>query len=155
MKKFVYTSALVFAFALALVAFKGNSNSEATTANAMHMTNINNMALYMTIETNFSPIISEVASVSAYKDYDDNSFFYLVEGFKNDTPTTFMLKIDEQDYVNQTYTYIDFSNITINDNTQFCTTRGASSKFLPAKECSPQDNTLAKICAVFQDGNCL
>ncbi|WP_343764234.1 hypothetical protein, partial [Gangjinia marincola] len=104
---------------------------------------------------NFSPIISEVASVSAYKDYDDNSFFYLVEGFKNDTPTTFMLKIDEQDYVNQTYTYIDFSNITINDNTQFCTTRGASSKFLPAKECSPQDNTLAKICAVFQDGNCL
>ncbi len=80
---------------------------------------MDNQNLINHIEKNFVALFDNVNAI--HTQYSDEfGFYYLVFGVKSNISKIELLKIEEEDYLNETYTYIDFSKINVNSSTVYC-----------------------------------
>lgn len=76
---------------------------------------INNNALNDDIQKKFFDLFDHVSGVNVQFS-DLNGYYYIVFGSKDGVDKIELLKVNEDDVLNETYTYIDFSNV---DRTSF------------------------------------
>lgn len=107
------------------------------------MTNIN---LINHIAENFISLFDNVNTIHAQYS-EENGYYYLVFGEKENTSKIELLQIEKEDYLNERYTYIDFSNIKNNGSEGYCY-KGIGSSFPPgcptAEQCV---NSFTGFCA--------
>jgi hypothetical protein len=114
---------------------------------------IDNNELNMQLEQNFLPLFDKVTSVDAQFS-PESGYYYVVFGEKNNAKTIQSLKIEKEDVDNETYSYIDFTNIEVNDQTLYCRDRIA-----PACPSGciyyTQDDWCLKICGPYVNHVCI
>ncbi|WP_113925818.1 hypothetical protein [Cognataquiflexum aquatile] len=81
---------------------------------------IKNQNLYMDLACKFSAIFTEVEKVDVFNT-SETGYYYQVSGFKNGFRVLEYLKINPDDLIFETYSYINFENIAGDlSSTQFC-----------------------------------
>ncbi|MEM7187091.1 MAG: hypothetical protein AAF466_10570 [Bacteroidota bacterium] len=104
--------------------FPDNVSAESVTMFEDHyLKTINNEDLNIQLAQNFSNLFDEVTSVDAQFSPSDG-YYYIVFAEKDGKKIIDLLKVEEHDVSNETYSYIDFTNIEVNESTQYCTTGG-------------------------------
>ncbi|MEM9391229.1 MAG: hypothetical protein AAGA02_12190 [Bacteroidota bacterium] len=111
-------------------------------------------SLFKDLENKFKYFFDEVSSVNA--NYSSISgYYYVVFGEKDGIEKIELLKVEESDVINKTYTYIDFSNITVSEQTVWCKSANGFPPGCPP-ECIAYTNQFACIgimCGVGPDCN--
>lgn len=90
---------------------------------AQYLKTINNNDLNHQLEQNFSNLFDKVTAVDGQFSHE-TGYYYIVFGEKNNEKSIQLLKIEKEDLDNETYTYIDFTNIEVDEFTQYCWTGG-------------------------------
>lgn len=81
--------------------------------------NIQNPELNEHLTKNLGKFFDEIDQVSAQQDESFGSFYFIM-GKKDGAEAYEMLKVNEEDIENNTYSYIDFSKFEIDENTTYC-----------------------------------
>lgn len=113
-------------------------------------------SLFASIETNFISLFDEVTRIDAQ--YSEKSgYYYMVLGSKDGQVKFEILTVEVSDIENETYTYIDFTNIDVN-TVQYCTSGPDVSPF-PFVCTGPCEfrtsNCLGAVCGVYIFGVCV
>jgi hypothetical protein len=112
---------------------------------------IENADLNDHIQKNFVRYFDDVDYITAHYSNVKGFYYYQVYGSKNGINTTQALKVNKSDLENETYTFIDFTNIKVDKLTEYCW-EGVSNC-----PCGP-DNTrkcTSFICAVWDGFICI
>jgi len=105
------------------------------------------------IAENFISLFDNVSAIHAQYS-DDDGYYYLVFGEKENSSKIELLKIEKEDYLNETYTYIDFSNISDKRQVQYCL-RGSDNPLTCPTPCNLYTNgCLGTICGVWDGIQC-
>ena len=83
---------------------------------------IHNETLNATLEEYFVRFIDDVTSVDVQFSEVGGYYYYIAFGTKNKQDVVQLLKIEKEDYLNQTYTYIDFSKVSDFNAIEICYT---------------------------------
>lgn len=116
-----------------------------------HVKVVESEALISTLATNFSPLFDEITAVHGQYNEDDGHY-YVVFGEQDGVAKIELLKAWESDIENETYTYIDFTNIKVNNDIVYCT-RGPlnpTNPFVcPTDYCEARDyQCLGYVCGI-------
>ncbi|QNJ96957.1 hypothetical protein [Constantimarinum furrinae] len=103
------------------------------------------------IQKNFVRYFDDVEFVTAHYSDTKNFYYYKVHGSKNGISTTQGLKIEKSDLENETYTYIDFSNIQVNELTEYCKDDSSNPECFCVR---PNFKFCQIICAVWNGTTC-
>ncbi|MEM8506581.1 MAG: hypothetical protein AAF717_02075 [Bacteroidota bacterium] len=123
-----------------------------------YLTTIENEALKSDLEKKFFFLFDKVYEIRAQHS-DANGYYYLLLVDTEGKQKIELLKIEESDYLNETYNYINFSNITVNQGSVVCKEGIVSTKpgICPLL-CLPYTDTtecLGISCGVFVNGECV
>ena len=164
MKKFIYVLTLAVLI-LTVYSFTNSSNDAYPEDLAPEYVEVlkrdfvktmNNESLHVSLETNFITLFDEINQVDAQ--YSDKfGYYYTVMGKKDGKEKVEILKINESDVINETYSYIDFSNLDAMTVT-YCTSGPDSSPFpfVCLGPCQVRtNNCLGAICGVVIFGVCV
>ena len=112
---------LVVAYSFtAIDKFPDNIPEESVTLfNSEYVKTINNDDLNRQLEQNFLPLFDKVTAVDAQYS-EANGYYYIVFGEKDSTKKIELVKVNAEDIKNQTYTYFDFSGVTVTEATEYC-----------------------------------
>lgn len=116
---------------------------------------IKNQDLYMDLACKFSAIFNEVENVDLFYS-KESGYYYGVTGFKDDNQIIEFLKINHEDVLNESYTYINFNNISKDFSTiQYCyePTNPESPNCQPGNGCTYipyASNCRTVICGIFE-----
>ncbi|MBR9855962.1 MAG: hypothetical protein GYB37_15555 [Algicola sp.] len=120
-----------------------------------YLTTIENESLNSLLEKNFSPLFDNVDYVHA-QESEEFGHYYIIYAKKDGEPIIELLKINESDIQNETYTYIDFSNIDVNNQTTYCRQSFSTYPGTCPAECKYYLNgCLGMSCAVYINGQCV
>ena len=120
-----------------------------------YLTTIENESLNSLLEKNFSPLFDEVDYVHAQKN-EEVGYYYIAFAKKDGEQIIKLLKINESDIQNETYSYIDFSNIDVNSQTIYCRQSISTLPNACPLECSYNTNGCRGFeCGVYVDGECV
>lgn len=117
---------------------------------------MNSESLMIDIENKFDTLFDKVNSVDAQFN-SEQGYYYLIIGKKDNKEKIEMLKINKSDFENNSYTYIDFTNIESNSSVEYCRS-GNGFPFPPVCQggCLPRDNNcLGIICGIRSGNRCL
>lgn len=81
---------------------------------------INNEELNTTLETYFVRFFDDVESIDVQFSKEGKYYYYIAFGTKNKHDVIQLMKIEKDDYLNQTYTYIDFSKVKDLNAVELC-----------------------------------
>jgi len=114
---------------------------------------MNSKSLIMDLESKFHPLFDKVNTVDVQFN-SEHGYYYLVIGKKDNKEKVEMLKINKSDFENNSYTYIDFTNININSSTEYCRS-GNGYPFPPVCQggCLPRTNNCLGILCGIRSGN--
>lgn len=84
-----------------------------------YLATIENVTLKTDLEEKFFFLFDEVNEIRVQYS-DANGYYYLLFVEKKGESKLELLKIEETDYRNETYSYIDFTNLEVDEFTQFC-----------------------------------
>ncbi len=121
-----------------------------------YLTTIENRSLKKDLEEKFFFLFDEINEIHVQHS-DANGYYYLLFVEKDGASTLEMLKIEEKDYRNETYSYIDFSNIEVNEFTQLCS-RGivSTNPLICPPDCDFYTiQCLGISCGVYIGGQCV
>jgi len=122
-----------------------------------YLTTIENESLNSLLEKNFPSLFDKVALVHAQQNVN-GEFYFLVFAEKNNQEIFQLLKINESDIANKTYSYIDFSGINQNSDTVYCKSGNddATNPIVCPSACEYYTNgCLGMVCGVYQGGQCI
>lgn len=108
------------------------------------------------LEKNFHPLFDEINSVDAQLN-SDFGYYYIVFGKKDNQDKVEILKINNSDIENNTYTYINFENVHVSAATEYCLSGPDSSPFRDVciGPCAERDNCWGSICGILLNGVCV
>ncbi len=115
---------------------------------------MDNEALKTYLQKNFIRYFDEIESISAQ--YSDVfGYYYLVIGTKSNHSSLELLKIEKEDIENESYTYIDFSGLDINEDTEYC--RKSVPENLPCAACDryPDGTCFGVTCGIWNGIQCV
>lgn len=113
--------------------------------------------LIANVQTNFQTLFDKVKAIDGHYNADADYYYYVIFGKKNNLDKMEILKIEKADLDNETYTYIDFTNIDV-ENTTYCTSGPDSSpfSFVCTGPCEARSEVcLGAVCGVVVLGNCV
>jgi len=117
---------------------------------------VDNESLLNTIETNFVTLFDDVTRIDAQHS-EKSGYYYMVLGSKDGQPKFEILTVNVSDIENETYTYIDFTNVDVK-TVQYCTSGPDVSPF-PFVCTGPCEfrtsNCLGAICGMYIFGVCV
>lgn len=115
---FIYL-AIVMLITLALVVKPNSSNTEKK-LNEYYtkVKEVKNDNLKFEFLEKFPTIFTFINKIEVYTG-DDENYYYYIEGEFQGEVISDMFKINEQDYFNESYSYLDFTNIN-NENLEYC-----------------------------------
>jgi len=147
----VVVGAVFYSFTTNDMNTKNLSTDSTTVLETRSPITIHNNELNSQLQKNFIRYFDEIHYVVA-KYHENVGYYYDVFGTKNGLDANQGLKIDKSDIENETYTYIDFTDIKVNELTVYC--KDDISK--PACDCSPPPPVKACkiICAVWTGLEC-
>ncbi|GAB5398960.1 MAG: hypothetical protein Aureis2KO_05450 [Aureisphaera sp.] len=164
MKKFIYVLALAV-LVLTVYSFTNSSKDMYPEDLASEYVEVlkrdfvktmDNESLYATLEANFITLFDAIDQVDAQFS-ESYGYYYTVIGKKDGKEKVEILKIDESDVINETYSYIDFSNLDAMTVT-YCTSGPDSSPFpfVCLGPCQVRTETcLGAVCGVVVFGVCV
>lgn len=88
--------------------------------NSEYIETINNDVLNSTLENYFVIFFDEVISVDVQFSKIGSYYYYIAFGKKDKNDVIQLLKIHKKDYLNQTYTFIDFSKVNDFNAIELC-----------------------------------
>lgn len=117
-----------------------------------------NEVLNQQLEKNFLPLFDDVTSVRVQKNAVDG-YYYMVLGTKKGKKNIALLKTSQYDVDNNTYTYINFSNIKVTAASRYCL-QGLDDPSHPrvcqGSQCKPRaTNCLGLICGISDGMGCI
>lgn len=154
MKK-IYVFLLLTTIGVALYSFtKNDEYSEAspkdlTSYEVLYVKTIKDMELNVQLQSNFVRFFDRVNSIDV-RFTADIGYFYAVYGVKDGNQVVKNLYVEKEDVENETYTYIDFSNISVDESTEYCY-KGSSCNTCTYLPCCVDCNVL---CGVWKDTYC-
>lgn len=123
-----------------------------------YLTTIENEALKSDLEKKFTFLFDKVYEIRAQHS-DANGYYYLLLVDTEGKQKIELLKIEESDYLNETYNYINFSNITVNQNSKTCKIGFVTTvPGIYPLICIPYEDTaecLGLLCGVYRNGECV
>lgn len=134
-----------------------NSSENTEKLNSDLIKTVHNKELNLFLEAHFISLFDKVDELQVVF-LPDIGYCYVVYGSKKNIKTINYLKIEEEDVINETYTYIDFSNIEITEDTQYCHKPRVTPSLCP-NTCeyygSGSENCDLITCGVYNGGQCL
>lgn len=106
------------------------------------------------IEKNFVTLFDNVTAINAQFS-DEIGFYYLVFGEKSNISKIELLIIEEKDYLNEAYTYIDFSNIENLNTIEYCKKGSTNPLTCPVACDYYTDGCLGAVCGVWNGSQCI
>lgn len=123
-----------------------------------YLETIEDSSLNILLENNFPPLFDKVEYVNAQKN-KDGEYYYIVFAEKNGKKIINLLKVNESDVKNKTYSYINFSKINAK-SAVYCAyaNENATGGSIPPcpSECDYHSTMcIGIICGVYQGGQCI
>ncbi|MAT89994.1 MAG: hypothetical protein CMC35_04820 [Flavobacteriaceae bacterium] len=162
MKKLILIPSILFISLIAIAFTTDNdtvypefiSEDFAMTLDSEYIKTMENPTLEQTIENNFIALFDDITRVNAQYS-KSNGYYYLVIGTKNNVETLQLLKVNKDDIDKSTYTYINFSNIDVDEDTEYCTS-GSTNPFTCPVACDYYPSgCIGQICGVWTGLQCV
>ena len=161
MKKLILIAALIavsfgsFSYIADTKFPEGISAEKVAVYNTEYLKTIDNDLLNEQLSKNFAPLFDQVSFVDAQ--YSETiGYYYIVFGTTNESDTMQLLKVEKEDIDNETYSYIDFSNIKVSETTIYCFRGYTPGATCPQFGCNPMgpSECEAPICGVYANNEC-